>query len=167
MNGYVKSALFIYDEEGKEYEDAVVNNPRGVTVISVSVEEFTEKTAELLSTFSHLLVAAELGVVKKVMQHAIALNLTMGLLPLPKQKTLKYSYLLPKDVDEMVSLGFCTPQVSDKLRGELKRVSGLRSKALIKVLEIAFIKVGKKMIRIGFFPCGCSDDFLTVHTGCF
>jgi len=95
MNGYVESALFIYNEEGKEYEDAVVNNPHGVTVTSVPVEDFNEKTTDLLNTFSHVLVAAELKVIKQVMQHAIDLNLTMGLLPLQKQKTLRSSYLLP------------------------------------------------------------------------
>lgn len=51
MNGYVESALFIYDEEGKEYEDAVVNNPHGVTVTSVPVEEFNEKTTEFFTVF--------------------------------------------------------------------------------------------------------------------
>lgn len=52
MDGYVESALFIYDEECKEYEEAVVNNPHAVTIASVSVEEFTEKTAELLNQTS-------------------------------------------------------------------------------------------------------------------
>jgi len=107
MNGYVESALFIYNEEGKEYEDAVVKNPHGVTVTSVSIEEFNEKTAEFLNTFSHVLVAAELKVVKQVMQHSIDLNLTMDLLPLPEQKTLRRSYLLPKYLGEMISLGLC------------------------------------------------------------
>jgi hypothetical protein len=56
MNGYVESALFIYNEEGKEYEDAVVNNPHGVLVTSVPVEEFNEKSTEFLKSFICLLL---------------------------------------------------------------------------------------------------------------
>lgn len=104
MSGYVKAALFIYDEEGREYEDAVVNNPHGVAVTSVTAVEFSKRTAELLGGYSHLLVAADLKLVKEVMQHAIDRKLTLGLLPLPQQKTLRQSYSLPKDTAEMVSL---------------------------------------------------------------
>ena len=104
MTGYVESALFVHNEEGKQYEDAVVNNPHGVRVTPVTVEDFTIKATELLELFSHVVVAAELSAVKQVMQYAIDKNLSMGLLPLPKQKNLKKSYLLPKDVDDMVRL---------------------------------------------------------------
>jgi len=181
MNGYVESALFIYNEEGKEYEDAVVNNPHGVAVTSVPIEEFNEKTAEFLNTFSHVLVAAELKVVKQVMQHAIDLNLTMGLLPLPDQKTLRRSYLLPKDTDEMISLGlsdeaieldivYCNDTILlfkglvgripliDNLSNTSKLsivVDGLRKITSLKLLPFEITSEGKSVTKVKTAASGC------------
>ena len=181
MNGYVESALFIYSEDGKEYEDAVVKNPHGVIVTSVSVEEFRKRSVELLDSFSHFLVAAELRVVKQVMQYAIDLNLTMGLLPLPNQKTLRRSFLLPKDLDEMVRLALSDEAIEldvvycneiillfkgivgripliDNLSNTNKWsiiVDGLRKITSLKLLPFEITSQGKNVMKVKTAASGC------------
>jgi len=181
MNGYVDSALFVYDAEGAQYEEAVVENLHGVQVTSVVVEDFIEDPVRWIDADSHLVVAGDLTVIKQVMQFAIDCGFTMGLLPLPKQKRLKKSYLLPKDLADMVSLSlsdesieldvvYCNERIL-LFKGTVGRipliddlgdttkwsifVDGLRKITSLKLLPFEITSEGKNVTTVKTAASGC------------
>ena len=72
MPGHVDSSLFVYSESGKIYLDDLVNNVHGCGVSPVSIDELRDNSATLLKDTEHVVVAAELGVIKEVLQYAIS-----------------------------------------------------------------------------------------------
>ena len=181
MSEYVESALFVYSDEGQQYMDAVVNNPYKVQVTAVSVEAFEQEAETLLHSFSHVVVAAEIGTVKAVMQFAMDLQLSMGLLPLPKQKTLKKSFLLPKDVSDMVSLALSSTPIELDIvycnkkillfKGTVGRIplidtlsntskwsillGGLRKITSLKLLPFEITSTSKSVTKVNTAASGC------------
>ncbi|BHH84404.1 TIGR00341 family protein [Desulforhopalus sp. 52FAK] len=181
MSGYVKSAFFVHNEEGAQYREAVVNNLHDVQVTSVSIEDFIELGERLIEPGSHVVVAADLSAIKQVMQFTIDHNLTMGLLPLPEQQTLRKSYLLPKDVGEMVSLSLCDESIeldivycNDRLllfKGTVGRIplidnlsntskwsiliDGLKKVNALKLLPFEITSEGKSVTTVKTAASGC------------
>lgn len=103
MVGYVDSALFIYSEAGEIYLNPVSQNPQNVAISAVPIAEFRLAPETFIERSSHLVVSAELGVIKEVIKQALGLNVSIGLLPLPGQRILGRCYAIPGDPDEMIS----------------------------------------------------------------
>ena len=104
MSGYVDSSLFVYSESGKIYLDDMLNNVHGCAVSPVSIDELRDNSATLLKDTNHVVVAAELSIIKEVLQFAIDYGFSVGFLPLDSQKALKRCYFIPTDTQEMISM---------------------------------------------------------------
>ena len=97
MAEYVDSSLFVYSESGKGYLDDLLNNSHGCAISPVPIEELRENSATLLRDTSHCVVAAELNIIKEVLQLAIDYGFSVGFLPLDVQKALKRCYFIPSE----------------------------------------------------------------------
>jgi uncharacterized hydrophobic protein (TIGR00271 family) len=104
MAGYVDSALFIYSEAGAIYLDLIGQNPQNISILPVPITEFRLAPETFTERSSHLLISAELSVIKEVMKQVMAQNVSIGLLPLPGQRMLARCYAIPNDPDEMLAL---------------------------------------------------------------
>ena len=104
MSGYVDSSLFVYSESGKTYLDDMLNNVHGCTISPVSIDELRDNSTSLLKDTTHVVVAAELDIIKEVLQFSIDYGFTVGFLPLDAQKALKRCYFIPSEPQEMISL---------------------------------------------------------------
>ena len=104
MSGCVDSALFIYSEAGEIYLDLIDRNPQNITITAVPIAEFRLAPETFTKRSSHLLISAELRVIKEVMKQVMERNVTIGLLPLPGQRMLSRCYAIPNDPDEKLAL---------------------------------------------------------------
>ena len=104
MSGYVDSSLFVYSESGKIYLDDMLNNVHGCIISPVSIDELRDNTTSLLKDTTHVIVAAELDIIKEVLQFSIDYGFSVGFLPLDAQKALKRCYFIPSEPQEMISL---------------------------------------------------------------
>ena len=101
MAGYVDSALFIYSEAGAIYLDLIGQNPRNISILPVPITEFRLAPETFTERSCHLLISAELSVIKEVMKQVMAQNVSIGLLPLPGQRMLTRCYAIPNDPDDL------------------------------------------------------------------
>jgi hypothetical protein len=104
MSGCVDSALFVYSEAGEIYLDLIAQNPQNITITAVPIAEFRLAPETFTKRSSHLLISAELRVIKEVMKQVMELNVTIGLLPLPGQRMLSRCYAIPNNPNEMLAL---------------------------------------------------------------
>ena len=104
MSEHFESALFVYSEAGKIYRDSLVENSHGSSISPVSIEELRDNTSVLLKDTNHVVIAAELLIIKEVMLLSMKYGFSLGFLPLKEQKALKCCYIIPEDEAEMISL---------------------------------------------------------------
>lgn len=104
MADFVASALFVYSEAGKDYLEKLTENPHGVSISPVSIEELRENSAVLLKDTAHVVIAAELLIIKEVMRLGLEYGFSLGFLPLTHQKALVRCYGLSQDIDEAISV---------------------------------------------------------------
>lgn len=181
MSGCVDSALFIYSEAGEKYLDLVAQNPQNITITAVPIAEFRLAPETFAEQSSHLLISAELHVIKEVMKQVMEQNVTVGLLPLPGQRMLSRCYAIPNDPDDMLALAlkddpdevdlvFCNDEIL-LFRGLIGRVSlfdnlrdagkisliwnGLRSLFTLYQLPFTFESRGEINKKTETAACGC------------
>lgn len=104
MAEYVDSSLFVYSEAGKTYLEYLVDNPCGTSISPVSIEELRENSATLLKDIPHVVVAAEIQIIKEIIRLAIDYGFSIGFLPLDSQRALKRCYSLPQDRADLITL---------------------------------------------------------------
>lgn len=105
--------LFIYSDEGKEFEDIIVNNSFDIAVKSVHTDTLRGNPEAYLENRKHVVISANIAEIKIVIEYALHYNFSMGFLPLSDQQSLGKSYNIPKVQDEMIELA---------LKGELTSV---------------------------------------------
>ena len=104
MAEYVDASLFVYSDSGQIYLDDILANVHGCSISPVSIAELRENSAAFLKDTSHVVVAAEIGIIKEILQLAVDFGCSVGFLPLDSQKALKRCYSIPNDKAEMISL---------------------------------------------------------------
>ena len=181
MSGYVDNALFVYSTAGEVYLDLVGDNPFDTTITSVSYSDFSNNREKYSDEFSHLVVSAELSTIKEVMKYAIEQSASLGILPLPSQKTLMRSYGLSGTPEEMLALAlgndpsivdivFCNDQIL-LFKGVIGRVplfdtvsdygrlgilwSGLRRIFSLRLLPFQIETKGAARKRVDTAASGC------------
>jgi uncharacterized hydrophobic protein (TIGR00271 family) len=181
MSGYVDSSLFVYSESGRIYLDDMLNNVHGCAVSPVSIDELRDNSATLLKDTNHVVVAADLGVIKEVLQLAIDYGFTVGFLPLDSQKALKRCYFIPTDPQEMISLAlssepsvidivYCNdrillfkgvvgwvPMIDNPISaGKLTILrDALKKMSSLRLLPFKFSTLGKNQNNAATAACGC------------
>jgi len=181
MPGYVESALFIYSDEGRLFKESIVQNPHGTAVRTVHIDELRLRTLEVLRDVNHVVVSAELAVIKEVMRYAMQHEFSLGFLPLTNQKALFKCYRLPKDPDAMLSLAlknqsndldivFCNDQIL-LFKGSIGRIplvedaedknkfaviwEGLKKMTSLRLLPFTFSTSGSSPKKITTAASGC------------
>ena len=181
MSGHVDSSLFVYSESGKIYLDDMLNNVHGCAVSPVSIDELRDNSATLLKDTNHVVVAAEISIIKEVLQFAIDYGFTVGFLPLETQKALKRCYFIPTDRMEMISLAlsseasvidivYCNDQIllfkgivgwvpmidNPITAGKLTILKdALKKMSSLRLLPFKFSTLGKNQNNASTAACGC------------
>ncbi len=109
MDGYVKSALFVYTDSGHNYLDAIENNDHGTTVTSVSLEDMRKDPDAVLSDQQHVVIAAGIREIKEIITIALKYDCSFGLLPIDSQKSLEKCYSLPRETKDQIELALRNP----------------------------------------------------------
>ena len=104
MTAHLERVLFIYSEAGKIYLDLIRQNQYEDRLEPVSIEVFRSNSKTYLSKASHLVVSGELAIIKEVIKGAIEHDLSLGIMPLPTQKTLRRNFGLEGTPDELLFL---------------------------------------------------------------
>lgn len=104
MAGYVINALFIHDEAGSVFLESITSNQHGVVIIPITLEIFEADPDFVLAGVEHVVVSGEMSTVKKVLLKAAGSGITVGILPLAQQKTMRQGYGIPKSQKDMISL---------------------------------------------------------------
>ena len=181
MSGYVDSALFVYSESGRIYLDDMVNNTHGCSVSPVPITELRDNSAALLKDINHVVVSAELAIIKEILQLAIDYGFSVGFLPLDSQKALTRCYSIPSDLPEMISLAlsaksseldivYCNDQIllfkgvvgwvplidSQKTSSKFDiLVDCLRKMSSLQLLPFKIATLGKSKNQTSTAACGC------------
>lgn len=104
MSGYVSSAQFVYDVDGKANLDHIVGNQFGVRIEPVFCQDLNDSSGLDLNISGHVVVCGSLSLIKLVVMLAVELRLSLGIIPLKKQVQLSQSYGLPTSVDDSLEL---------------------------------------------------------------
>ncbi len=104
MADTISTILFIYSDEGKEFEDIIVNNSFNIAVKSVHIDTLRSNPEIYLESRIHVVVSASISAIKSVMEYALHYDFSMGFLPFSDQKSLSKSYSIPTKQDEMIEL---------------------------------------------------------------
>ena len=181
MAEYVDSSLFVYSEAGKTYLDDILANAHGCSISPVSIAELRENSAALLKDASHIVVAAEIGIIKEILQLAVDFGCSVGFLPLDPQKALKRCYSIPHDRAEMISLAlsaepseidlvYCNDQIllfkgvvgwvplidNQKTTGKFRIiVDALKKMSSLHLLPFNISTLGKSQKTTSTAACGC------------
>ncbi len=181
MVEYVDSSLFVYSEAGSIYLDDILANEHGCSISPVSIDELRDNSATLLKDISHVVVAAELSIIKKILQYAIEYGFSVGILPLDSQKALKRCYKIPGQRQEMISLAlsaqpseldivYCNDQIllfkgvigwvplidSQKTTGKFRIiVDALKKMSSLHLLPFKITTAGKSQNTTSTAACGC------------
>jgi uncharacterized hydrophobic protein (TIGR00271 family) len=92
---YVSSALFVYDESAASLLPTVTDNAFGTVVDTVPLADFHANPDQYTDMVKHLLVAAPLEDIKFVLEFAETRGLSIGLIPVARQKDLARYLDLP------------------------------------------------------------------------
>ena len=94
---YVSSAIFVYDEAAVSLLPTLTSNAFGTVVEPVPLGDFHVNPDRYIETAEHLLVAAPLEDIKFVLEIAEVQGLSIGLIPLGRQKDLARYLDLPME----------------------------------------------------------------------
>ena len=109
-SAYVQNALFLYSTENAALLDELRQFSPEISITSEKIEEFLSADYVVDPEIRHLVVCAPIGLIKAVMEAALKLDISLGILPLKEQKQL-YHYLgLSADIENKIALALQTNQ---------------------------------------------------------
>ena len=85
---YKKQVLFVWNDEGEKYLREVEENPFGSEVIVCKASLFLADPKDFLEGVDHVVVAADLTVIKQVIKLTETWDFSLAFLPLDAQKQL-------------------------------------------------------------------------------
>lgn len=104
MTSHVKQAVFVYTEDSQDLVDAVVGNKQGAAITPVEFDAFKQEPGKWLAETSHIVVAARIAVIKKLLAMAQTHDFSLGIIPLPLQRELPRSYDLPIKTEDAIEV---------------------------------------------------------------
>lgn len=181
MSGHITSALFVFSDAGKEHIELVEQNPHGTAITSVSFNNLQKNPSPILNDVTHVVICAELDIIKKVMNYSLEYGFSIGLLPLPSQRAIIQCYAIPKIASEAISLAlvdepspidlvFCNDKIL-LFKGSIGRIplvdnpdntskiriilNGLKDIVSLKLLSFTITTNGSNKATITTAACGC------------
>lgn len=181
MADTINTILFIYSDEGKEFEEIIINNPFNIAVKSVHIDTLRNNPDLYLENRVHVVVSASISAIKSVIEYALHYDFSMGFLPFSDQKSLSKSYGIPKKQDEMIELAlkgeltsvdlvFCNEKVL-LFKGIIGRVplidsigkaskfriawDGVRKLSSLRLLPFTFTTYGENELKTSTAATGC------------
>jgi diacylglycerol kinase family enzyme len=101
---HVQNALFLYSSENAALLDELRQFSPEISITSEKIEVFQSADYVIDPEIRHLVVCASVGLIKAVMEAALKLDISLGILPLKEQKQL-YHYLgLSADIENEIEL---------------------------------------------------------------
>lgn len=181
MPEYVESALFVYTNEGAAYIDALQQNPHGVTVTPVAHEALKQNPDETLRGKKHVVLSGSMNFFKEMVQYSLEYDFSIGLIPLPGQKSLNRLLTLTENLDELVEMALrenvqaidlilCNdkilffkasigriPMIDNPIQTSRMRVlwDGLKKLWSLRLLPFSITACGEKKTNIQTAACGC------------
>ncbi len=162
MDGYVKRAVFVYEEESEYICESMQDNAFEVEVVCVEIDGLEELLRVGEKEIKHVVVSGSIGLIKKVFALAKNAGFSIGLVALPSQRDLIGCYdlsptvtagidlALQDNVAQPIDLVFC----DDKMllfKAALGRIPLLEAAGETNRLQL--LKDGvKKLIGIRLLP---------------
>jgi len=101
MPDYVDSALFVYTDESASYLETLQENTQGVAVTPLTYKALKQNIATLQPA-DHVVISGDISFLKRMFHYAMAYDFSIGIIPLPHQKNIRRSFMLPNDMDGLV-----------------------------------------------------------------
>jgi uncharacterized hydrophobic protein (TIGR00271 family) len=101
LPNYVDSALFVYTDESVSHIELLKKNSLGVTVTAVSYESLKQNIATLQNT-DHVVISGSISFLKRMFHYAMAYDFSIGIIPLPRQKNIPRSLMLPSNMGGLI-----------------------------------------------------------------
>jgi len=102
MPEYVAAALFVYTEESASFIGPLRQNSLGVNVTPVAYQDLQQDPAGSFKDTEHVVISGNMRFLKEMVRFALEYNFSLGLLPLPQQKSLSRSLNLPDTLSEAI-----------------------------------------------------------------
>ena len=103
MPDYVDSALFVYSDESTTFLEPLQENNQGVVITPLSYEAL-QQNIDVVKNMDHVVVSGDIAFLKQMFHYAMAYDFSIGILPLPYQKNIRRSFMLPSNIDGLVDL---------------------------------------------------------------
>ncbi len=101
---YVERALFVCDDEGESYREAMLDNPFGCRVEAVGIDAFLAEPERRLRGYGHLVAAVDAVFFDELLRLAHVHGFSMGFLPHPSMKKLRQLLQMPQDEAENIAV---------------------------------------------------------------
>lgn len=101
MSDYVGSALFVYTDESADYIELLQKNTQGIAVKAISYEVLQQNISTLKKA-DHVVISGDMDFLKQMFHHAMAYDFSIGIIPLPDQKSFSRLIMLPNSMDGLV-----------------------------------------------------------------
>lgn len=104
MAAYVKKAFFVYETDSKYLCRRLLNNPFGVEISCVGIDQLEACLKTENEDIDHVVVAGSVSFIKRVFALAKIGNFGIGLVPLPEQKNLLSCFDLSRNLTTSIDL---------------------------------------------------------------
>lgn len=103
---YVRSALFVYNQNTQSLCADIEDNDFATLINSVSIESILADPQTFLSEVEHVIIAASLEDIKALFSLALTFSFSIGLIPDKSQKKISRSFELPNEYSKVIDLAF-------------------------------------------------------------
>lgn len=104
MTDYVDKALFLYSPEAEQTIEKIQANTLGCQISALAVEKFYLDPASCLDGYKHVVISAELAIIKEVLKLSSQHHFSVGIVPLENNKKMAVALDLPKKLDAAIEL---------------------------------------------------------------
>ncbi len=135
---YQRRLLFVYDDEGVNYQKLIEENPYVAEVALAHVDDVLSMPESFLEENLHIVIAAHTKALYGIFSLAITYKTSIAILPLPHQKTTFRAFRISGKIDEQIELA-CRDNAKaiDVLQCN-DRIAGLQTSiGMVPLLDIA------------------------------
>ncbi len=148
---YVKNALFVHSQENQHRLEELVEFSSEIAIKAVDINVFQETGYILDPSIEHFVVCASIEKIKAVIEHALILDISLGILPTKEQRQLRKYLEISEESGEQIALALQQNlQAMDVVRCNEKIV--LFAATMGRILMVQTVKEGGRMpLIIRFF----------------
>ena len=99
---YHASVLFVHTEEGAVFVEPLLANRIGTTITPLHIDDLRQQPTDILEHVDHIVIAGDLKFIKEMVGYSFEHHFSIGILPLPYQKTIAGSLYLPDDLPSRI-----------------------------------------------------------------